>query len=130
MKRKTSTVDQPTTVDISMPTQNKRLKTTVEKQQTVEAEKKGDNTRKQMSAPLVPAVVVDGATTRWYEWPWARRGGVSGGVVLDEQMSWGAMWFPSWDVDFMGEDSHHALYSDVVWDDDIWDLKSINQVPT
>lgn len=44
----------------------------------------------------------------------------------DEQMSWGSTWFPWWDMDFMGE-AFNALYSDVVWDDDIWNLN--NEIP-
>ncbi|GAU14832.1 hypothetical protein TSUD_50440 [Trifolium subterraneum] len=48
------------------------------------------------------------------------------GGVVDEQMSWGSTWFPGWDMDFMGE-SFNSLYSDVVWEDDIWNLK--NEIP-
>ncbi|KAJ1436217.1 hypothetical protein SESBI_04243 [Sesbania bispinosa] len=48
------------------------------------------------------------------------------GGVVDEQMSWGSTWFPGWDMDFMG-DAFTALYNDVVWDDDIWNLN--NQIP-
>jgi hypothetical protein len=56
----------------------------------------------------------------WEEYmPWL-------GGVVDEQMSWGSTWFPGWDMDFMGE-AFNALYSDVVWDDDIWNLK--NEIP-
>ncbi|KAF7827815.1 uncharacterized protein G2W53_018979 [Senna tora] len=46
--------------------------------------------------------------------------------VVDEQMSWGSVWLPVWDLDIVGE-AFDALYSDVVWDDDIWDLR--NQIP-
>lgn len=52
----------------------------------------------------------------------------SSGVVVDEQMSWGLLWFPCWDMEFMG-DAYNQLYSDVVWEDDIWNLKSITQIP-
>ncbi|TKY50834.1 hypothetical protein E2542_SST22340 [Spatholobus suberectus] len=48
------------------------------------------------------------------------------GGVVDEQMSWGSTWFPGWDMDFLGE-AFTALYNDVVWDDDIWNLN--NQIP-
>ncbi|CAL5419172.1 unnamed protein product [Camellia sinensis] len=48
--------------------------------------------------------------------------------VADEQMSWGSFWCPSWDMECLGE-AYNALYSDVVWDDDIWDLKGIKEVP-
>lgn len=45
---------------------------------------------------------------------------------LDDPMSFGSIWLPFWDMDFMG-DPFTALYNDVVWDDDIWNLK--NQIP-
>ncbi|XP_030499119.2 uncharacterized protein LOC115714528 [Cannabis sativa] len=51
----------------------------------------------------------------WW-WPWLS------GVVVDEQMSWGAFWLPFWDVE-NGEDFSHSLFSDVFWDDDIWGLR-------
>ncbi|PSR88279.1 Mucin-3A like [Actinidia chinensis var. chinensis] len=57
----------------------------------------------------------------WEEWP----GWWSG---VDEQMSWGTFWCPSWDIEYLGE-AYNALYSDVVWDDDIWHLKEIKDVP-
>ena len=58
----------------------------------------------------------------WEEYmPWL-------GSVVDEQMSWGSTWFPGWDMDFMGE-AFSALYSDVVWDDDIWNLKKEIPIP-
>lgn len=44
---------------------------------------------------------------------------------LDEVMSWGSVWLPFWDVEFISQ-NYDALFSDVVWDDDIWNLKSIN----
>ncbi|KAF3646570.1 putative CLAVATA3/ESR (CLE)-related protein 27-like isoform X1 [Capsicum annuum] len=49
--------------------------------------------------------------------------------VLDEQMSWGTCWSPNWDMEFLGE-AYINLYNDVLWDDDIWDLKSIKEVPS
>lgn len=50
--------------------------------------------------------------------------------VADEQMSWGSFWCPSWDIDeYLGEAYNDALYGDVVWDYDIWDLRGINEVP-
>lgn len=63
----------------------------------------------------------EGVNWNWEEYmPWL-------GGVVDEQMSWGSTWFPGWDMDFMGEAFNNALYNDVVWDDDIWNLK--NQIP-
>ncbi|KAK2998798.1 hypothetical protein RJ639_024504, partial [Escallonia herrerae] len=54
------------------------------------------------------------------EWPWLWWKG-----VVDEQMSWGILWCPFWDMDFLGE----AYDADVVWDDDIWGLKGITEIP-
>ncbi|GAY47529.1 hypothetical protein CUMW_105120 [Citrus unshiu] len=44
--------------------------------------------------------------------------------VVDEQMSWGYFSLPIWGVEAYG-----LFFSDVVWDDDIWNLKSIKDVP-
>ncbi|MCD7473139.1 hypothetical protein HAX54_014765 [Datura stramonium] len=49
--------------------------------------------------------------------------------VVDEQMSWGTCWSPVWDMEFLGE-AYINLYNDVLWDDDVWDLKAIKEVPT
>ncbi|XP_052199975.1 uncharacterized protein LOC127806619 [Diospyros lotus] len=49
--------------------------------------------------------------------------------AADEQMSWGAFWCPSWDIEYLAGEAYNTLYSDVAWDDDIWDLRAINQVP-
>ncbi|KAI5677626.1 hypothetical protein M9H77_08576 [Catharanthus roseus] len=51
-----------------------------------------------------------------FEWPQLF---LNGG--FDEQMSWGTCWFPPWDMEFI---------DDVVWEDDIWDLKQIKNVPS
>lgn len=61
----------------------------------------------------------------WEEnyWPW-----MSGSMVVDEQMSWGSIWLPSWDVEFMGE-ACNALFSDVFCDDDIWGIRGIKEAP-
>lgn len=52
---------------------------------------------------------------------------LGGSGIVDEQMSWGSTWFPGWDMDFMMSEAFNSLYSDVVWDDDIWNLK--NEIP-
>lgn len=44
--------------------------------------------------------------------------------LVDEQMSWGSIWLPFWDMDMI---DFTNLYADVVWDDDIWGLK--HQIP-
>ncbi|KAM0986871.1 hypothetical protein ACFX2I_011034 [Malus domestica] len=55
-------------------------------------------------------------------------GNLGGGVAVDEQMSWGSVWLPLWDVEFM-EESHYRLFSDVIWDDDIWGLRTTKEIP-
>ncbi|CAB4269672.1 unnamed protein product [Prunus armeniaca] len=54
--------------------------------------------------------------------------GCLSGAVVDEQMSWGSIWMPFWDVEFMGE-AHYGLFSDVIWDDDIWGLRTTKEEP-
>uniref|UniRef100_A0A7N0UDX5 Uncharacterized protein n=1 Tax=Kalanchoe fedtschenkoi TaxID=63787 RepID=A0A7N0UDX5_KALFE len=49
--------------------------------------------------------------------------------MIDEQMSWSMVWLPSWDAEFVGR-AYHLLYGDVAWDDDIWGLKAIHEIPT
>ncbi|KAJ8548304.1 hypothetical protein K7X08_030773 [Anisodus acutangulus] len=48
--------------------------------------------------------------------------------MVDEQMSWGTCWSPIWDMELLGE-AYVNLYKDVLWDDDVWDLKAIKEVP-
>lgn len=61
----------------------------------------------------------------WEEWSCCSS---SMWMVGDEQMSWGTCWCPFWDMELMGE-AYNDLYSDVVWDEDIWDLKAIKEIP-
>ncbi|KAF3431870.1 hypothetical protein FNV43_RR26606 [Rhamnella rubrinervis] len=75
---------------------------------------------------LVVAVADDqNVVMGWEEsyWPW-----MSGGVVVDEQMSWGSIWLPSWDMEFMGE-GYNGLFSDVLCDDDIWGIRGVKEAP-
>lgn len=53
----------------------------------------------------------------WEEW-----------AYVDEQMSWASIWSPFWDVDFV-DMAYGALFNDVAWDDDIWDLKNVMVIP-
>ncbi|KAK5841949.1 hypothetical protein PVK06_004275 [Gossypium arboreum] len=53
----------------------------------------------------------------WEEW-----------AYVDEQMSWASIWSPFWDVDFV-DMAYGALFNDVAWDDDIWDLKNVTVIP-
>ena len=48
-------------------------------------------------------------------------------VLVDEQMSWGSVWFSFWEQE--NDNSHAMFYNDVLEEDDIWDLRSIKQVP-
>ncbi|KAJ8774692.1 hypothetical protein K2173_017138 [Erythroxylum novogranatense] len=48
--------------------------------------------------------------------------------IVDEQMSWGSTWLPMWGVEYVGE-AYGEMFGDVAWDEDIWNLKSINQIP-
>ncbi|XVF45329.1 hypothetical protein PTKIN_Ptkin02bG0197100 [Pterospermum kingtungense] len=57
----------------------------------------------------------------WEEWPW-----LTG--VADEQMSWSSVWSPFWDVDYVDK-TYNILFSDVAWDDDIWNLKTVMEIP-
>ncbi|CAH2066176.1 unnamed protein product [Thlaspi arvense] len=45
-----------------------------------------------------------------------------GGVA--EEMTWSTVWLPFWDVEFVGR-NYSLLFSDVVWDEDIWNLKNL-----
>jgi len=59
----------------------------------------------------------------WEEYcPWTLGGAV------DEQMSWGSLWLPFWDVEFMCE-AYSTFFGDVAWDDDIWNVRGIMEVP-
>ncbi|KAB1221064.1 hypothetical protein CJ030_MR3G018951 [Morella rubra] len=50
------------------------------------------------------------------------------GGAVDEQMSWGSFWLPVWDIEFISE-AYSTFFGDVVWDDDIWNMRSIKEVP-
>ena len=49
--------------------------------------------------------------------------------TVDEQMSWGSFWLPFWDVEFMQGEALNMLVGDVIWDDDIWGIRGIKEVP-
>ncbi|KAL9166496.1 hypothetical protein ABFS82_05G033300 [Erythranthe guttata] len=46
---------------------------------------------------------------------------------VEEEMPWASSWIPFWEMEATG-DAYEALYGDVLWDFDIWDLKSIGNV--
>ncbi|KAL7110578.1 hypothetical protein ACP275_05G034700 [Erythranthe tilingii] len=46
---------------------------------------------------------------------------------VEEEMPWASSWIPFWEMEPTG-DAYEALYGDVLWDFDIWDLKSIGNV--
>ncbi|KAL2233361.1 UNVERIFIED_CONTAM: hypothetical protein Sindi_1516100 [Sesamum indicum] len=47
---------------------------------------------------------------------------------VDEEMSWATSWCPFWEMEATG-DAYDALFGDVLWDFDIWDLKAIGNAP-
>ncbi|XP_039018163.1 uncharacterized protein LOC120149460 [Hibiscus syriacus] len=48
--------------------------------------------------------------------------------AADEQMPWASAWSPLWDVDYVDK-AYAALFGDVAWDDDIWNLKNVMVIP-
>lgn len=85
------------------------------KKRKVEEERRGGV--EEVAAAAAEVVV------EWEEW------GLWSSSVVDEQMSWGTCWCPLWDMELMDEAYVNELYGDVVWDEDIWDLKAINHIP-
>ncbi|KAG8500639.1 hypothetical protein CXB51_004184 [Gossypium anomalum] len=59
----------------------------------------------------------------WEERAWWLRGG-----AMDELMPWGCFWSPFWGVDYV-DFAYTEIFSDVAWDDDIWNLKTIVEIP-
>ncbi|KAK4410314.1 hypothetical protein Sango_0104400 [Sesamum angolense] len=47
---------------------------------------------------------------------------------VDEEMAWASCWWPFWEMEIMG-DPFDALYGDVWWGFDIWDLKGSCTAP-
>lgn len=47
---------------------------------------------------------------------------------VDEEMPWATSWIPFWEVEATG-DAYDALYGDVLWDYDIWNLKGTANAP-
>ncbi|KAK6157686.1 hypothetical protein DH2020_011934 [Rehmannia glutinosa] len=47
---------------------------------------------------------------------------------VDEELSWATCWCPFWEMEGI-EDAYNALYDDVLWDYDIWDLKATANPP-
>ncbi|XP_061339435.1 uncharacterized protein LOC133286105 [Gastrolobium bilobum] len=97
-----------------------------------EAEQKGgksvmEEEERNESRELVGGLL-QGAIDSVMSWCWDEYMPPWLGGVVDEQMSWGSTWYPGWDMDFMGE-AFSSLYSDVVWDDDIWNLKKEIPIP-
>ncbi|KAM7468354.1 hypothetical protein LguiB_015916 [Lonicera macranthoides] len=72
---------------------------------------------------VVAAAAAAEVVVEWEEW------GLWNTSVVDEQMSWDTYWCPLWDMELIGEAYVNELYGEVVWDEDIWDLKAINHIP-
>lgn len=103
--------------------EKKKAKRVVEKQS--EEVKSEEEQRKHGGGNVVKEVELMGECDNWInEWlcSW------SNDNVVDEQMSWGTCWSPVWDMEFL--EAYINLYNDVLWDDDIWDLKAIKEVPS
>ncbi|KAK7279114.1 hypothetical protein RJT34_24158 [Clitoria ternatea] len=98
---------------VAVATANKKAKIETEKKVEVEEPRK-----EKVHQGAKDGVVMG---LNWEEhMPWV-------GGLVDEQMSWAFAWFPWWDMDFMSEADFSTLFSDIVWEDDIWDLK--NKIP-
>ncbi|CAH2033940.1 unnamed protein product [Thlaspi arvense] len=79
----------------------------------------------QVDALAAAATVAAAAAVKEEEELWGMRLN-AGDVVIDELMTWSTVWLPScWDV----EKNYEALFDDVVWDDDLWNLNTSSQLP-
>ncbi|CAK7326578.1 unnamed protein product [Dovyalis caffra] len=110
--------------------EGKTTTTTTKTRTSTVAKKKGKRTavekveeeRKNITGGESSEAVMENLQSWVDQWPWFR------GSTVDEQMSWGSIWLPFWDLDYMG-DACTEMFSDVVWDDDIWNLKGIDKIP-
>ncbi|EOA38683.1 hypothetical protein CARUB_v10010664mg [Capsella rubella] len=97
------------------------------KRQGSEEEEEKKKERKTMEVVVVDALaaaatVAAAAAVKEEEDLWGMRLKAGDDVVVDELMTWSTVWLPScWDVEFV-EKNYEALYNDVVWDDDLWNL--------
>ncbi|KAK6252661.1 hypothetical protein QUC31_014381 [Theobroma cacao] len=110
MKRQGSNLDGATTLQAGKNEGKKKSQRAVEAKEEDGKKNEGE-----------PAVFTLKNFLGWEEWPWLRG-------AADEQMSWGAVWSPLWDVDFVDK-AYGSLFSDVAWDDDIWNLKTVMEIP-
>ncbi|KAI3467088.1 hypothetical protein Pfo_023751 [Paulownia fortunei] len=90
------------------------------KQGLGKAKEVGDNMAEEPKVAKESFVVVD-ETAELGEWA-----GLWSGV--DEEMSWATCWCPFWEMEAI-EDAYDALYEDVLWDYDIWDLRASGNAP-
>ncbi|XVE75193.1 hypothetical protein DITRI_Ditri12bG0076100 [Diplodiscus trichospermus] len=111
MKRKGSNIDGATMLRAGQSEFRKKSKRAVEAKE-IDGNKNGGDL----------AVFTLENLLGWEEWRW-----LIGGA--DEQMSWASVWSPFWDVDFVDK-AYSTLFSDVAWDDDIWNLKTIMEIPS
>ncbi|WOG88949.1 hypothetical protein DCAR_0208184 [Daucus carota subsp. sativus] len=94
------------------------------------AKKKAKKMRKEEAAAdlggerldYMAVAAMDIVLTEWEErcsaWSW---------MLGDDHMM--ASWCPLWDVQLMGNAYQDYLFDEVVWDDDIWNIKHINNIP-
>ncbi|XP_055805444.1 uncharacterized protein LOC129874211 [Solanum dulcamara] len=105
--------------------EKKKAKRVVEKQ-SEEVKIEEEQREKNVGGDFVKEVELMGGCDNWINellCSWSNYN------VVDEQMSWGTCWSPVWDMEYLGE-AYINLYNDVLWDDDVWDLKSIKEVPS
>ncbi|GMI87832.1 hypothetical protein HRI_002452500 [Hibiscus trionum] len=80
--------------------------------------KRAVETKEEGGGEAAAAALLQSLEWYWEEWQWE----------ADEQMPWASVWSPMWDMDYVDR-AYGALFGDVAWDDDIWDLKTIMVIP-
>ncbi|CAK9164705.1 unnamed protein product [Ilex paraguariensis] len=79
------------------------------------------NSRGKFSIDVMPKEVIEQlrSLNSWDEWPcpW---------TYDEEQMRLAPIWYPYMDVELS---QLHAENEEIVWDDDVWDLKDIKEIP-
>ncbi|KAJ4960917.1 hypothetical protein NE237_020827 [Protea cynaroides] len=49
--------------------------------------------------------------------------------LLEEKMLWGSLWFPCSEERYSSMDGL-CLLDEIIWEDDLWNLKAIKEIPT
>ncbi|KAL9232285.1 hypothetical protein vseg_007411 [Gypsophila vaccaria] len=120
-----------------MKEESEREETLVEVDTMAEVEKKGYDVTINGCVETIAAATTtinkngEGVVDQYEDWwRWCRPR-----MLVDEEMSWGSIWYSFWDKD---DDSNNnninnnnnvdEFYGDVL-EDDIWNLRSIQQIP-